>query len=116
MFDRNKIYGYTTEQIEEFGDYPDDNFRMVEGCENDILTIEEINRMFPEQRMMLVNCKFDGKVKNSNHIVSAAVYAYHCAPIDTNRLTEERGFLESDMMYSTMSGICYGGTPLCIWI
>lgn len=114
MLDRNKIYGYSTEQIEQMDDYPKDNFETIYTNDNTIFDVEDIKRMFPEQRIILVNCTFDGRAENSHHVVTASVYAYHCNRADICKIIESRGFKKDDILFNTMSYSCYGGTGLCM--
>lgn len=114
MLDRNKVYGYSREQLEQMDDYPEDNFETVYTNDDTLFSIEDIERMFPEQRLILTNCTFDGKAKNSHHVVTASVYAYHCSQGDTCRIFESRGFREDDILFDTFSFVFSADTTLFI--
>ena len=103
MFDTDKRYGITTEELFERGRmYPDDNFIMCDGYPDQILSIKDIFRMFPEQVLVLCNVTY-GKNKYGKCIKSAAVYKYHCHDIDALRIVNKapRGKYER---FDTISG------------
>ena len=79
MWDKTKIYGYTEEEMEEFmsnGSIPEDNEIMIESNCDELLTREEIKRMFPCQFITLKNVVWEDK--DSPNYIKAAVKEYHC--------------------------------------
>lgn len=69
-WDKSKIYGYSDEVI--LNGAPEDNKISVDGC-SEVLTREEIDRMFPNQFVILKDIKPFGA-----HWETAAVFRYHC--------------------------------------
>lgn len=98
MFDRNKVYGYSWDYMLKNG-FPSDNEKVCVGDTDDILTIEEIRRMFPEQNVLLTKITYDG-YDSINTIKTAAVKMYHCDRHRDMRFAERY----TDYMYSTYTG------------
>lgn len=57
MWDKNKVYGYSDDVM--LKGRPSDNEIAKQGCE-DVLTKEEIHRMFPNQIVIVEICDYDG--------------------------------------------------------
>ena len=81
MWDKNKVYGYSEEYILEHGE-PEDNRIMIESHEDEILTVDEINKMFPCQVVALTNVNWVNKEVDPFSFTSATVAFYHC---DSNK-------------------------------
>ncbi len=101
MFDKNKIYGTTIEEAMAAGRFPKGNIDEVDGDDNQILTIEEIKRMFPEQYLYLTNVTLGEK--GIFDIITASVSKYHCDGCDNNIKYSDRGMPENELPYSTFS-------------
>lgn len=52
LFDRNIVYGYTTEEVEQDG-FPIDNEDTMKGNSEQVFTYSEICKMFPNQWLFL---------------------------------------------------------------
>ena len=83
MWDKSKVYGYSQEYIKKYGE-PEDNEVMIESHEEEILTIEEINRMFPCQTLGLTNVKWVNKEIDPFSFTAATVAFYHCDAGEAN--------------------------------
>ena len=73
MWDKNKVYGYS-DKIMLVG-RPADNEIAKKGCE-EILTKEEIHRMFPNQIVIVEICDYD---KIPEYWSTGRVLWYHCS-------------------------------------
>lgn len=98
MWDKNKVYGYSKEYILEHGE-PEDNRVMIESNEDEILTIEEINRMFPCQVVALTNVNWADKENDVFSFTSASVKYYHC---DANEAAYMEASGEIEYSYHTI--------------
>lgn len=79
MLDKNKVYGYTPKQMEEFmknNNVPKDNEEMITLNSNEPLSWEEIISMFPCQFVTLVNV--EREFDESPNFTKACVKEYHC--------------------------------------
>lgn len=102
MFDRSKVYGYTPKEVVEYGGFPKDNLIPVDGDLNDVLTKEEIDRMFPEQMLYLMNIVYKGN-PSPNNIKTAVVYKYHFGWTEAEEFYNKRGKPINEYPYSTFS-------------
>ena len=77
MWDKNKVYGYSAEFINQNG-MPEDNEICIKSNEEERLTREEIKRMFPNQNICIT--AVDWKVPGicAHGYQSAIVSYYHC--------------------------------------
>lgn len=73
MWDKSKVYGYPDEVILE--GWPEDNRVAKEGC-GEILTREEIRRMFPNQVVVVEICDYD---KIPEYWTMGKVLYYQCS-------------------------------------
>ena len=108
MFDRNKVYGHTYEEIREsFGLLNAENEIMEVGDPTDILTKEEIDRMFPEQVLLLgsvtYNGPYDGFDRDESGVISASVLLYKCPGYKARGAWKDHGYPEEEMVYSTIT-------------
>lgn len=101
MFDRSKIYGYTEEQIEESCGYLlFTGYEMVVCDEPETFTKEEIDRMFPEQALLLINVIFDDSGrKTQSTIVRADILCYMCKLHEAQEMYQKRGQKSDDFVY-----------------
>lgn len=82
MWDKTKVYGYTEEEMREFlktGSIPEDNEVMIESDCDELLTFDEIKRMFPCQCLGLRNVEWVGE-RPTFEFTKASVAFYHCEP------------------------------------
>lgn len=73
MWDKSKIYGYTDEVM--LVKWPEDNRAAKNGC-NEILTREEIYRMFPNQTVVIEVCDYD---RTPDDWITGKVLCYQCS-------------------------------------
>lgn len=99
-WDKNKVYGYSDEIM--LAGEPEDNRIPVEGNE-DILNYEEIERMFPNQRILVK--KIEGP---TGFWKKAQVLWIHCSTkFNVNKL-KEMGFPEDYIDWDTYSPVVGG--------
>ena len=77
MWDKNKVYGYSAEFINQNG-MPEDNEICIKSNEEERLTREEIKRMFPNQNICLKKVDWVLTGSRAHGYRSAIVSYYHC--------------------------------------
>lgn len=77
MWDKNKVYGYSADYINQNG-MPEDNEICIKSNEEERLTCEEIKRMFPNQNICLTSVDWVIPGVPARGYYSAIVSYYKC--------------------------------------